>query len=106
MMRTRSTAAAGLILTLFAVGCVGCASSSHAPAVVPSTQSALKPTPKVQTEGGFGGLWHNVSGMVSGNTPIKFVRMMEDQSSADNRRKGIYALVSRDFGQREPYTTR
>jgi hypothetical protein len=41
-----------------------------------------------------------------GDAPIRDVRMMENQNSADQRRKGIYKLVRRDFAQRGPYTQR
>jgi hypothetical protein len=42
----------------------------------------------------------------TGNTPIKFARLMEDPTFPDHRRKGINALSARDFGRRKPYTTR
>jgi HEAT repeat protein len=41
-----------------------------------------------------------------GNTPGRFARMMEDDTSADNRRVGINTLVKNDFAQRPPYTDR
>ena len=41
-----------------------------------------------------------------GDTPIAQVRMMEDQKSADQRRRGIYKLMRHDFAQQEPYTKR
>jgi HEAT repeat protein len=34
------------------------------------------------------------------------VKKMEDSASPDHRREGIYDLVSKDFGQHEPYTKR
>jgi hypothetical protein len=43
----------------------------------------------------------------TGNTPGKFARWMEDDQSADNRRKGIYGLVTKhEFSRKEPYTKR
>jgi hypothetical protein len=44
--------------------------------------------------------------MVTGNTPIRDVRMMEDPDFPDERRKGIYNLVSLDWGQGPTYTRR
>ena len=72
---------AGLAM-LFAVGCSG---SSAPPKKGPIT---------------------NAFNVMRGKTPVKAVQMMEDQSSPDRRRQGIYRLVVNDFGQREPYTAR
>jgi hypothetical protein len=41
-----------------------------------------------------------------GNTPGRYARMMEDTTSADDRRAGIAKLVDRDFAKKPPYTTR
>ena len=41
-----------------------------------------------------------------GNTPGRYARMMEDPTSADNRRVGITTIVRNDFAQRPPFTTR
>jgi hypothetical protein len=41
-----------------------------------------------------------------GHTPLVDVRMMENTSSADERRKGIFNLVGQEFAQQEPYTRR
>jgi len=44
--------------------------------------------------------------ILSGNTPEKNARMMEDPASADQRRDGMLFLVDHDFGKHPPYTTR
>jgi hypothetical protein len=104
-MRGRATDVfPGIMLLLLSV--VGCASNPSTP--TPTTQRALATEPPKQ--GGAleataelpSRLWDQISG----NTPIKFARMMEDQQSPDNRRKGINRLVSRSFGRQKPYTTR
>jgi hypothetical protein len=52
---------------------------------------------------GFVGTLH----FISGEHPAKdAVRMMEDGSSADNRRQGINKLLEFDYTKRDPYTTR
>jgi hypothetical protein len=43
---------------------------------------------------------------VWGDTPLEAVRMMENKDSADDRRRGIYTLMQREFAQQEPYTRR
>jgi hypothetical protein len=43
---------------------------------------------------------------VRGETPLKYASFMEDPDSPDNRRLGIAKLVQKDFGKKEPYTTR
>jgi len=92
------------VLALAAMFVGGCASATVPPP--PGKADAMQPTPKVYTEKAWDSAWRTMSGWVTGNTPLHAVKMMEDQSSPDNRRKGIYALVERDFGQREPYTKR
>jgi hypothetical protein len=52
------------------------------------------------------GAMSNAVSVLRGKTPIEAVRMMEDQSSADRRREGIYRLVQYDFGQSETYCRR
>lgn len=47
-----------------------------------------------------------VSDYFSGNTPGRYARFMEDETSADNRWRGVSGLSGRDFAQRPPYTTR
>jgi hypothetical protein len=105
MRLTSSAGRRGAAVLVLGLLLVGCASSSSNPGAA-TRPSAMRPAPKVQTENGVAGLWNHLTGLVSGNTPIKFVRMMEDSSSPDRRRQGIYELVKRDFGQREPYTAR
>jgi hypothetical protein len=41
-----------------------------------------------------------------GDTPLRAAKMTTDETSADNRREGIYKLVGYDFARRPPYTTR
>jgi HEAT repeat protein len=41
-----------------------------------------------------------------GDPPIRAVRMMENERSADARRRGINKLVERPFGRKDPYTKR
>lgn len=41
-----------------------------------------------------------------GDPPIKAVRMMENEHSADRRRRGINKLVERPFARKDPYTKR
>ncbi len=41
-----------------------------------------------------------------GDRPSQAVRMMEDSSSADNRRAGINKLMEWDFARHDPYTRR
>jgi hypothetical protein len=48
----------------------------------------------------------SVADAFTGNTPIKFARLMEDSTFPDNRRKGINGLSARDFGRKKPSTTR
>jgi hypothetical protein len=43
---------------------------------------------------------------LAGNRPIRFVKMMENKDSPDERRRGIVDLYSRPYGQNPPYTDR
>ncbi|HSZ57406.1 MAG TPA: HEAT repeat domain-containing protein [Tepidisphaeraceae bacterium] len=43
---------------------------------------------------------------MQGDTPLQAAKMTTDQTSADNRRDGIYKLVGYEFAHRPPYTTR
>src|SRR5215471_21688361 len=43
---------------------------------------------------------------ITGNTPKKAVKEMEDAASPDARREGINQLVSWKFARKPPYTTR
>ena len=82
--------------------CVGCAATHHS--APPSTRAgAMAPVPVNESGPGFLGRTWNV---VTGRTPIRAVRMMEDSRSADNRRKGICELAENEFARREPYTRR
>jgi hypothetical protein len=98
-MKVTATAAIVLLITVAA----GCKSHDNPP--TPLTASLdLQPVPKHENFGWFG--LPEAGGMVTGKTPIRDVKMMEDAASADNRRKGIVALSRREYGQREPYTRR
>jgi hypothetical protein len=48
----------------------------------------------------------HLSGYFSGNTPLKAAQKIEDHYAPDERRDGINRLSDRDFGRRQPYTTR
>jgi hypothetical protein len=64
----------------------------------------MQPVPK-HTHPSWLGI-REMIGTFTGDKPITDVRMMEDTSSADRRRRGIYNLAKRDFAQHEPYTKR
>jgi len=59
---------------------------------------------------GFGylvlGLPGEMINFASGDNPAKAVRLMEDEHSADARRRGINDLLRWDFAQRNPYVRR
>jgi hypothetical protein len=104
LVRAFSTAVATLGLITAAVCAGGCTSKDQLP--TPMTASFnMQPTPK-HTQSwaatGMSDIWTRIHGP----TPIESVRMMENPGSADQRRKGIYELVRRDFAQQEPYTKR
>ena len=42
----------------------------------------------------------------TGDTPIKWAKLMEDTRSADNRRTGMMELVRNRFARKDPYTKR
>ncbi len=48
----------------------------------------------------------NLFDVFSGDTALKAARAMEDERFPDRRRRAINKLVSRDYGQRDPYTKR
>jgi hypothetical protein len=82
----------------------GCASDDQPPTPM-NASFDMQPVPKRAGGGWFGGVTQAV-GTLSGKTPIRDVRMMENAASADERRQGIYNLARRDFAQQEPYTRR
>lgn len=43
---------------------------------------------------------------MTGDTPARAARKMEDATSPDQRREGIFYLVNQPWGRREPYTER
>jgi len=55
---------------------------------------------------GTGSAVRNTFEIFSGDTALKAARAMEDERYPDRRRQGINKLVSRDYGQRDPYTKR
>jgi hypothetical protein len=72
-------------------------------------EDAPKPTTAGLLEGLgyiFVGLPAQLIDTISGNTPLKNARKMEDPASPDRRREGIYYLSDRAFGRKPPYTTR
>ena len=73
-----------LIMLTASIAC-GCASSSSPP-----------------KKGGMS----NAMNVLRGKTPLAAVKMMEDTSSPDNRRQGIYQLAQYEFGQSETYCKR
>jgi hypothetical protein len=104
LVRALFTAAASIGLFLAACAVGGCANGEQPP--TPMTASFdMQPVPKRTGSRLLGGLSESVA-RLWGETPIKAVRMMENQDSADERRKGIYALMTREFAQQEPYTRR
>ena len=53
-----------------------------------------------------GGRLKPASDILSGNNAGRYARLMESESSADQRRKGISRLAEYDFARKPPYTTR
>ena len=93
-----------LVIAAAAAGTGGCTSHDQPP--TPTTASFnMQPVPK-HTHSWASMFVSDVWTRVHGPTPIDAVRMMENPNSADQRRRGIYELVRRDFGQQEPYTKR
>jgi hypothetical protein len=91
-------------LGLFMAACAGGCAGDQPP--TPMTASFnMQPVPKRTGNHFFSEVSHTF-GALRGKTPVADVRMMENPNSADERRKGIYNLVQRDFGQQEPYTKR
>lgn len=92
----------------------GCSSSTDHPPTPMTAQFDMKPVPRHTGNQGLLGAMKTIFidppahllGMLTGQTPLREVRMMEDKSSADQRREGIYNLVRHDYGQKPPYTTR
>jgi hypothetical protein len=92
----------------------GCSSSTDHPPTAMKGQFDMRPVPKHTGEHGMLGALQGIFidvpahllGKLTGQTPLRDVRMMEDPNSPDQRREGIYYLVENDFAQREPYTKR
>ena len=91
------------LLTLLAAIMCGCATSTP-PRVLSAQADAITPTPKTVVE--TYGLFDSMFAIIGGDTPAKSAQLMEDQTSPDHRRQGIFGLVKYDFGQHEPYTRR
>src|SRR5436190_20142087 len=88
----------------------GCASSSKSPSkgepVAAATRPAASETVPPEKPGAFDTITElpkNIYDQFSGNTPLKYAKMMEDTASADNRRNGINWLSSHSFGRHPPY---
>lgn len=76
------------VLLLFTVGCQKQMSG---------VKSGFRPI------GEFG---QNLIDYFSGNTPLEAAKGMESQYFPDERREGVVKLANREFGRKEPYTTR
>ncbi len=50
--------------------------------------------------------FQQISDLISGDTPGRYARLMEDSTDGDRRRIGVNGLVERDFARKPPYTTR
>jgi len=102
-VRAFFTAVASIGLALTAMSASGCRSHDNPP--TPTTASfSMQPVPKRMHSSWWG--IPQAMGSLTGDTPIAEVRMMENPNSADQRRRGIYSLMKRDFAQQEPYTKR
>jgi hypothetical protein len=55
---------------------------------------------------GVGDFSSRVWGNLTGKTPLKAVKKMEDPDFPDERRQGVNELVKRDYGKHAPYTDR
>ncbi len=84
---------------------VGCAGSKDRPPTPRTASFDMRPVPKRERTSLFAAPAAAVR-WISGNRPIRDVRMMENPNLPDQRRQGILALSSREYGQREPYTRR
>jgi len=99
MLSNRFLFLLGVSAFIFASGCT----SHDAPPTTLTASFDMKPTPKrFETVSG----WKQALNVMLGKTPIKEVKMMENPDSPDQRRQGIYKLVTKEFGQHEPYTRR
>ena len=91
---------------LFAEFLTGCSSADKPPTPVTASFD-MHPVPG--HTGGAGSFFeaprHAVN-LMTGKTPLRDVRMMENKDNPDERRKGILALSSKSWGQVEPYTKR
>jgi hypothetical protein len=96
------------LLCIAATVLIGCAGNADRPPTPKTASFDMRPMPKRTS-----GTWANIVDapvsafrVLTGNAPIRYVRMMEDPDFPDERRKGITTLASRSFGQREPYIRR
>ncbi len=102
------------ILLLATLGTVGCATvpDEREPRAYYEQQDnaeARRQTEKATEDNSIdaiGSYFQLLGDRMNNTTPIQLARLMEDQTSADNRRQGINGLVKRPFGQHKPYTTR
>lgn len=103
-MRVLVTAAIATMTIAMAGGAGGCANSDRPP--TPMTASFdMQPVPKRTGSRLFGGIGQALDNL-TGKTPLRAVTMIQNPHSADQRRKGIYRLVKREFAQRPRYTRR
>jgi hypothetical protein len=90
-----------ILLIALVFTCLGCASRNPVP---PTTTSTMQPVARRDAS------WMSGPGSIidrmRGRTPIKWVQMMENTASADDRRMGIIQLMQTEFGKHEPYTKR
>jgi hypothetical protein len=103
LFRISSRLSAGAVAALLLL--TGCSSAEKPPTPVTASFD-MRPVPKWW---GGGSAWDapgHLFSLATGKTPLRDVRMMENKDNPDERRKGIYALASKSFGQAEPYTKR
>ena len=103
-MRVLFTAAIATMTAVMAGGAVGCANHDHPPTPVTASFD-MQPVPKRAGNRALRGLGETLD-TLTGKTPIADVARMENPRSADERRKGIARLATRDFAQEPLYTRR
>jgi len=104
MTRVSALAAACLFAGALTAGC----SSADNPPTPMTASFDMKPVPK-HWPGGTSSLLGTPGraiDLMTGKTPLRYVRMMENKDSPDQRRQGIYMLVAHSWAQAEPYTKR
>jgi hypothetical protein len=89
------------VLALLAAVAGGCVAGNSSKPLTPQAD-ATTPTPKTVVE--HYGVGDRMYAIIGGETRLKSERLMEDETSPDHRRQGIFSLVKYDFGQTEIYT--